>query len=316
VPIHPRILEQIDFERKHLPELEKVSPAKGREAIRELARLTDSLADPPPRMARTEDTFVPLPDHRVGVRVYIPRTEVRPVPVVMYFHGGAWIWGDLETHDSVCREIAQRSASALIAVDYRRSPEHRFPEALEDCYAATAWAASPSVAERWGWDPTRIAVAGDSAGGNMAAVVSFLARDRGTPSLAGQVLICPVVGYYPDTPSYRENATGCGLDASSMPSMWGQYLRSSEDGKDPRVAPLLLPDFSRLPPALIVTAEYDILRDEGERFGERLRLAGVPTQVTRYSGMVHGFIDYRGIAESGEQALDEISMWLTRQFAR
>ncbi|MCI4340431.1 MAG: alpha/beta hydrolase [Thermoplasmata archaeon] len=257
-----------------------------------------------------------LPDHRVPVRVYLPTNGEAPFPVVVYFHGGGWVFGDVDTHDSVCREIANRSECAVVSVGYRRAPEHKFPDPLEDCYGAVQWVADLGTAARLQTDPGRIAVAGDSAGGNMAAVVCLLARERGGPTISGQVLICPVTAHDPDTPSYRENATGFGFEVSFMPWMWAQYLRGPEDASDPHVAPVRARDLSHLPSALVVTAECDLLRDEGEEYGERLRAAGVAAQVTRYPGMPHGFIDYRGLVDEGWDALDEIGEWLRRLFGR
>ncbi|MCI4360586.1 MAG: alpha/beta hydrolase, partial [Thermoplasmata archaeon] len=257
-----------------------------------------------------------LPDHRVPVRVYLPTTGEPPFPVVVYYHGGGWVFGDLDTHDSLCREIGNRSACAVVSVGYRRSPEHKYPEPLEDCYGAVQWVADPGTAVRLQIDPGKIAVAGDSVGGNMAAVVCLLARERQGPAISAQVLICPVTAHEPDTPSYRENATGYGLEGSFMPWMWTQYLRGPEDAADPHVAPLRARDLGHLPPALGITAEYDLLRDEGEEYGERLRAAGVSAQVTRYPRMPHGFLDYRGLVDEAWDALDEIGAMLRGVFGR
>jgi acetyl esterase len=199
-------------------------------------------------------------------------------------------------------------------VAYPLSPEHRFPAALEDCYQVLTRLADPEVSRRWNLASDRIALAGDSAGGNMSAVLCVLARDRRGPRPRSQILIYPVADYFPDTPSYRENATGFGLEASFMPWMWAQYLRSPEDGRDPRVAPLRTPDLGALPPATVITAEFDLLRDEGERYAERLRDAGGSAVATRYLGMVHGFLDYRGLVREGWDAIDEVASALRRSF--
>ncbi len=170
------------------------------------------------------------------------------------------------------------------------------------------------MASRFDLRPDRIAIGGDSAGGNMAGVLPVLCRQRQGPALAGQILICPVTAYLGGTASYSSNATGFGLDASFMPWMWGQYLSSPQEGQDYRVALLRTPDLTHRPPALVITAEYDLLRDDGEQLAERLREARVPVLATRYSGMVHGFLDYRGLVQEGWDAIDEVARTLRRWF--
>lgn len=310
------IRAQIAHESDAYPDLTTLPPEEGRKVVRQMARETDGYAGPVPSVSQLKTTSFGPSGQRVPVRVYSPKDGESPFPVIAYFHGGGWVFGDLDTHDSVCREIANRSECVVASVGYRRAPEHRYPTAVEDCYAALQWLSDEAVAARLGTDPSRIAVAGDSVGGNLAAVVSLLARERSGPKLSGQVLICPVTAYYPETPSYTANAKGYGFEGSFMPWMWEQYLRTPEDGKDPHVAPLNESDLAGLPPALVITAEYDLLRDEGEAYARGLRDAGVPTQATRYPGMPHGFIDYRGLAEAGWDALDEIGAWARARFVR
>jgi len=314
--LHPDLRAQIDHEGTDFANLLEVPIEEARQTVRKIARETDDLAGEPPAVAMLKTSSFALPDHRVPVRVYLPTNGDEPFPAVLYFHGGGWALGDLDTHDSVCREIANRSYCAVVSVGYRRSPEHKFPEPLDDCYGALQWVADPATAARLQIDPDRIAVAGDSVGGNMAAVVCVLSRDRGGPKISAQVLICPVTAYEPDTPSYREFAEGFGLSVSFMPWMWTQYLRGPEDAADPHVVPLRARDLARLPTALVITAECDILRDEGEEYGERLRAAGTQAQVTRYPRMPHGFLDYRGLVDEGWDALDEIGAMLRKTFGR
>jgi acetyl esterase len=312
VPLHPKLRERIDYEAASFPDLTGLTVPEGRQIVRAMAAETDRLAGPAPSLERVTDRLIGQPQDRLRIRLYFPHRADSPAPVLVYLHGGGWVFGDLETHDSLCREIAARSGTVVGSVDYRRSPEHKFPAALEDGYTALEWLTEPDTCREFNLDRDRIAVAGDSAGGNMAAVLSVLTRDRQGPPLVGQILICPVTAYFPDTPSYTTNATGFGLDATFMPWMWEQYLASPKQGDDSRVAPLRTPDLARVAPALVITAEYDLLRDEGERLAERLREAGVPTQVTRYNGMIHGFLDYRGIVQEGWDAINEIARTLRR----
>ena len=310
VPLHPKVRERIDYEATAFPDLTRVPIKEGRRIVREMSAQTDRLAAAPAPLERVEDHSVQAPEHRVGVRLYFPKGTESPSPVTVYLHGGGWVFSDLETHDAICREIATRSRAVVAAVDYGRSPEQKFPGALEDAYAALRWLADPATAKRFDLRADRIAIGGDSAGGNMSAVLAVTTRDRRGPPLVGQVLICPVTAYYPNTPSYTANGTGFGFEAAFMPWMWDQYLSSPRQGRDHRVAPLGTPDLSHLAPALVLTAEYDLLRDEGEQYAERLRQAGIPVQCTQYHGMVHGFLDYRGIAQEGWDAIIEIAKTL------
>lgn len=312
--LQPKLRERLDYEAASFPDLTSLPIPEGRQIVRSMSAETDRLAAPPPSLERVENRSIGPPDGRFGIRLYFPKGRASPSPVLAYLHGGGWVFGDLDTHDSLCREIAARSRIVVASVDYRRSPEHKFPAALDDGYAALEWLVGSEARGPFDLAIDGIAVGGDSAGGNMAAVLSVLARNRRGPSIAGQILICPVTAYFPGTPSYAANASGFGLDASFMPWMWAQYLSSPRQGEDPRVAPLRTPELSHVAPALVITAEYDLLRDEGEAFAERLRQAGVPTQATRYEGMIHGFLDYRGIVQEGWDAIDEIARTLRRWF--
>lgn len=315
VPLDPKLRERIDYELATYPLSGTPSIPDGRRIEKVLAAETDRLAGAPPPLERVEDHSVPLPGRHLPIRFYYPRGLASTAPVFLFLHGGGWVFGSIETHDTQCREIAARSGVVVAALEYRLAPEHKFPDAVEDSYGTLRWLADPSVAERFGLRPDAIAVGGTSAGGNLAAVAAILARDGGGPRLSGQALIYPVTAHDPDTPSYRENAHGYGLEVEFMPWMWAQYLSAPEQGQDPRVAPLRTPDLQGVAPALVITAEYDLLRDEAEQFADRLREAGVPTRSTRYLGMVHGFIDYRGLCHEGWDALDEIAGCL-RQWVR
>jgi acetyl esterase len=208
--------------------------------------------------------------------------------VLVYFHGGGWVVGTLDTHDTCCRALAVGAGCAVVSVDYRLAPEHKFPAAAEDAYAATCWVAEKG--ESLGVDPARIAVGGDSAGGNLATVVCLMARDRRGPELCHQLLVYPVTNYSFDTPSYRENADGYYLTHEKMVYFWNQYLPDEASGRNPYASPLQAPDLGDLPPALIITAGYDPLRDEGEAYANRLRSAGVTVRLSCYESMIHGFL--------------------------
>ena len=306
----PALKERLADEALRFPNLLDLSVPEARKVVREMVRETDRLAGAPAAVSQLRNTSFSSEGHRVPVRVYTPVNGTRPLPVVLYFHGGGWVYGDLDTHDSVCREIADRSHCLVAAVAYRRSPESKFPAAVEDAFAALRWVNEPDTIARLEIDPTRVVVAGDSAGGTIATAVALRAKAAGGPMLAGQILICPVIDREPSTPSYQENAVGTGLEPAFLHWMWEQYLARPEDGNDPLAVPARATDLRGLPPALILTAECDVLRDEAERYADRLAEAEVKVQSTRYAGMVHGFIDYRGIVEEGWSALEEIGAWL------
>jgi acetyl esterase/lipase len=312
VPLHPRLRERIDYEAANFPDLLQLTVSEGREVDRAIYKDLERLTPAPPALDRVENHSIPLPAHRLGMRLYFPKEALAPSPVLLFLHGGGWVFGDLDTCDSLCREISAQSRTVVASVDYRRSPEVKFPSAIEDGYAALQWLADPATARRFDLRPDEIVVGGSSAGGNMAAVLAVMTRDQAGPPLAGQVLIYPVTGYFPETLSYTENATGFGFDASFMPWMWEQYLASPKQGHDPRVAPLLTSNLAHVAPALVLTAEYDLLRDEGEQYAARLDQAGVPTQMTRYNGMIHGFLDYRGIVPEGWSGIEEVARTVRR----
>ena len=249
-----------------------------------------------------EDREVPGPAGPIPARLYRPAGH-GPLPLLVYFHGGGWVLGGLASHDTVCRSLANGAGCAVLAIDYRLAPEHRFPAAVDDCYAATVWAAANAAA--LGCDAKRIAVGGDSAGGNLAAVISQIARDRETPALRFQLLVYPATDAGYDTASYRENATGYFLELEDMHWFYNHYLDSVADGSDPRASPLRARDLGGLPPALVITAEFDPLRDEGEAYAGRLREAGVPVTLHRYDGMIHGFFSMGPLLDQGKQAVAE-----------
>jgi acetyl esterase len=234
--------------------------------------------------------------------------------LLVYFHGGGWVLGGIETHDGVCRELANAAGCVVVSVDYRLAPEHKFPAAVEDCYAATQWAAAH--AGDLGADARRLAVGGDSAGGNLAAVVSQMAPDRGGPPIVFELLVYPVTTAAFDTPSYRDNAEGYLLTAGDMRWFWNHYLNGPADADNPYASPLRATRLAGLPPALVITAEFDPLRDEGEQYAQRLEEAGVPTRLIRYDGMIHGFFGMSHMMDKAKAAVREAGANLRLAFSR
>jgi acetyl esterase len=299
--LHPEVRALLEImDAQGAPPLETLDPVEARSSRLEPMK---ALGGEPDALARVEDLYIPGPGGDVPVRVYSSeRGGLRPA--LVYFHGGGFVFGNLDTHDAVCRAIAKESGAVVISVDYRLAPEHKFPAAVDDCYAATVWVAAN--AERLGIDPSHIVVGGDSAGGNLATVVAMRCRDAGGPTLALQLLLYPVTDMSSlETVSHRECGEGYFLTRAAMDWFTGHYVGSAELARHPEVSPLLVTDLSGLPPALVITAEFDPLRDEGEAYGQRLQQAGVPVTISRYDGMIHGFISMRGMLSVGRQAIQE-----------
>jgi len=241
----------------------------------------------------------------IPARSYRPKDAgARPRPALVFFHGGGWVLGNLDTIDGLCRRLANASGCVVVSVDYRLSPEAKFPAALEDCHAAARIVAAE--AGSLGIDPERVAVGGDSAGGNLAAAVAILARDRRELDLAFQLLIYPIADFAFDTPSYLANAEGFGLTREMMAWYWDQYLARPEDGASPLASPLRAAELAGLPPAMVVTAEYDVLRDEGEAYAARLRDAGVAVGLRRYPGQIHGFLQLADTFPTAREAIADV----------
>ena len=297
MPLHPKCKEFLDqLAAAGMPALGTLPVAETREAFKGVA----AFGGPPESLARVEERSIPGPGGKILLRIYTPEGR-GALPVVVYFHGGGWVIGTFETHDGVCRHLAKQSQAVVVSVDYRLAPEHKFPAAAEDCYAATCWVADNAAA--LGADAKRLLVGGDSAGGNLAAVVSLMARDRGKPKIAFQMLIYPVTNHAYDTPSYRDNADGYLLTRDAMVWFWNHYLSGESDGANPYASPLRAASLAGLPSAMVVTAELDPLRDEGEAYAEKLRQAGVPVKLKRYDGLIHGFFSMTGVFEQAKQAV-------------
>ena len=295
--LHPKCKEFLDqLAAAGMPELGTLPVAETREAFKGVA----AFGGPPESLARVEERSIPGPAGKIVLRVYTPEGR-GTLPVLVYFHGGGWVIGTFETHDGVCHHLAKQSQAVVVSVDYRLAPEHKFPAAAEDCYAATCWVAGNAAT--LGADAKRLAVGGDSAGGNLAAVVSLMARDRGKPKIAFQLLVYPVTDHAYDTPSYRDNADGYLLTRNAMVWFWNHYLGGESDSANPYASPLRAASFAGLPPAMVVTAELDPLRDEGEAYAEKLRQAGIPVKHKRYDGLIHGFFSMTGVFEQAKQAV-------------
>jgi len=263
-------------------------------------------------VAAVENREIPGPHCPIPVRIYTPKGP-GPFPILLYFHGGGWVVCSIETHDAWSRHITNKIGCVVVSVDYRQAPEHKFPAAVDDCYAATHWVATHAAL--CNGDGGRIAVAGDSAGGTLATVVCLLARDQGGPPLVYQVLITPATDYYNlASPSYRDNAIGYGMDTADVVWLMDFYLPRGVDRDDPRAFPLRAKDLSGLPPALVMTAQYDSLRDDGDLYASRLQESGVPVTWSRYEGMIHNFPLAYAVLDRGEQAVNEMADALRSAF--
>jgi acetyl esterase len=258
---------------------------------------------------------VPGPADDIAVRRYRPlgSAPVDQLPLLVWFHGGGWTIGSVEGSDGTCRSLANRSGAAVVSVEYRLAPEHTFPAAVDDCWAATTWIAEHGA--EWGLDPSRLAVGGDSAGGNLATIVASMARDAGGPPIALQVLVYPATDLRMNQPSIKENGQDYLLTEDDMHWFLDHYgVGRVVDATDWRISPALADTLERLPPAYVVTAEYDPLRDDGQDYVEALRRAGVDAALAHYDGMIHGFFGMLGQIDDAETAHDDVAAALRRAF--
>jgi acetyl esterase len=309
MPLDPEAQALVDAMAKlNLKPFEDSTP----EEARELMRSRTAGLGPVAEVAAVSEHRVPVAGGEISVRLYSPG-GAGPHPALVFYHGGGWVIGDLYTHDGLCRALTNAAGCIVASVDYRLAPESKYPVAAEDSYAALGWVAANAA--RLGIDSRRVAVGGDSAGGNLAAVVALMARDRKGPALVCQALIYPVTDHALDTPSYHENATGYVLTREGMRWFWNHYLARDEQGREPFASPLRAPSLAGLPPALVITAACDPLRDEGEAYAARLRDAGVPVTLTRYDGMFHGFMRLTRFLDKARAAVDEMAGTLRKAFA-
>jgi acetyl esterase len=301
MPVDPQIADLLEFlAAAGAQPMHEGTPEQAREAFRKLAveaRPAESVVD----VGCVEDRVVPGPAGDLRARVYRPGTD-EPAPTVVLFHGGGWVIGDLDTHDNMARSLCRACDAVVVSVEYRLAPEAPFPAAVEDAVAATRWAAE-HLAELGGSDT--LAVAGDSAGGNLAAVVAQELRDSGGPALAAQLLVYPATDVRGDYASRTENGMGYFLDLPTMDWFMRHYAADPALHGDPRLSPLQAGSLAGLPPAVVVTAEYDPLRDEGEAYAAALQAAGVPVDLRRFDGMIHGFIDMGPHSVGAQKAVDE-----------
>jgi acetyl esterase len=276
-----------------LPQLPTLTPVEARGRPNPLEAAPEAVGSV---TART----IPGPAGRIAVRIYRPKDALRAA--LVYFHGGGWVLGSLESADATCRAVTNRSRCVVISIDYRLAPENKFPAAVDDAYAATRWVADNAADLRI--DTARLAVGGASAGGNLAAAVSLVARERGGPKIAFQLLTVPVTELSSKAESHREFAEGYGLSAADMTWFGLHYVRTPADADDPR-ASVLRADLRDLPPAFVITAECDPLRDDGEAYAEKLRKLGIAARHKRYAGMFHGFMSFPGVLPEAAEAFED-----------
>ena len=308
MPLHPKVQALLTAQRlSGAPPLHTLSPERARADMRaQMPAVSGELVE----IARVSDRAIPTPTGLVPVRLYTPPGRA-PFIGIVYFHGGGFVVGDLETHDPLCRQIAVRLQAVVCAVDYRLAPEHPFPAAPDDALAAARW--FMARAAELGADPARLFVMGDSAGGTLATVTAIALRDQVSPRLRGQVLIYPITDHVDaGTGSYTEFAEGYGLTREGMRWFMRHYVSHPGHAIDPRLCPLRAPNLRNLPPAFVLTAEYDVLRDEGERYAHRLREDGVEVAAERADGLHHGFIRLFGILEESGQWIDRVRAWTER----
>jgi acetyl esterase len=311
MPLDPKIAALLKFmEAQGAPPLSSMTIEEVRAQTELMTRMNPA---PRKQVASISDRAISTPHGPLGVRIYRPYGE-GVFPLLLFFHGGGFITGSLNTHDPLCRELCAGARAVVVAVDYRLAPENRFPAAVDDSLFATRWVAEH--ASELEADSKRIAVAGDSAGGNLSAVIAMRIRDESGPRLCGQVLLYPVTDLADiDTPSRREmGPKNYFMGAEDMTWMTNQYIRNESDLANPWCSPRRATKFGGLPPALVITAEYDPLRDEGEMYAQSLAASGVAATATCYKGMTHAFLSFPGIDQTDE-VVREVCAWLLNAYS-
>jgi acetyl esterase len=284
-----------------IPRVETLPIPAGRALLRDQSAIVSG-AQP---VGETRDLSVPGPDGLdLPARLYVPRGTVGPSPLLLFVHGGGWVYGDLESHDGVCRFLTEQSGVRVLAVDYRKAPEHRYPAALDDCFAAYSWLCDHAA--DLGADTSRVAIGGDSAGGNLAIAVCLRARERGLPKPVAQMLVYPATDFSQRLPSRGMFGQGFYLSKEFMDRCEAAYVPPGADTTDPLLSPLQAKDLSGLPPAYVVTAGFDPLRDEGEAFARRIADDGGVVELKRHAGLIHGFFNMVGVSGSARSAVGEV----------
>ncbi|MGE3678581.1 MAG: alpha/beta hydrolase [Burkholderiales bacterium] len=312
--LHPQVAALLErAAQSPLPPYYTVPPHVARRIYRDTRA---AVSPAPPEVAEAKLMVIPGPASPIALRAYRPAGAApqEVLPALVYFHGGGWVIGDIDTHDVVCRQLANGARCALFSVDYRKAPEHRFPGAVEDCIAAVRHVAANAAALQV--DAARIAVGGDSAGGNLAAVVALDARDAGGPALMLQMLVYPATDQRMGHPSIERNGDGYLLTKAAMQYFGSHYLPDAKDKLDWRASPLLAPSLAGVAPAYVVTAGFDPLVDEGRAYAERLAKEGVEVAYLDYPDMVHGFLLMGGVLDTARQAVDDCCARLRAAFAR
>ncbi|MGA8379990.1 MAG: alpha/beta hydrolase [Stellaceae bacterium] len=309
--LHPQIVQVLDaMARAELKPIEAMTPTEARAQMEATAR--SRKAEPLP-VARSEERTIPGPGGQIRLRLYSPNAAA-PVPAIVYYHGGGHVIGSLDTHDLIARNLCAGAEALVASVDYRMGPEHKFPAAVDDAFAALAWVHANAAS--LGADPGRLGVHGDSAGANLAAVVALLARDAGGPMLRLQSLVYPVADYTLSGASYGKYAQGYGvLTRDAMVWFRGHYLRRPEDAADWRASPLKASRLAGVAPAVIITAECDVLHDEGDGYAAALRQAGVAVEYREYAGMIHGFLGMVPVVDDALNAQRQVWAAFRRAFA-
>lgn len=310
--IHPQVQALLQLlKERQVPSLHTVEPKEARRLYKERAELTQP---PKPVLKNVRDFSFDGPHGPIGLRLYRPDNAPndQKLPLLMYYHGGGWVIGDLDTHDTFCRQLAIKADCAVLSVDYRMGPEHRFPCAVDDCIAATQFAFHAN--ELLGIDPERVAVGGDSAGGNLAAVVALHARDHALFKLVFQLLIYPATDMRMGHDSHQRNGQDYVLTADMMKYFHDHYMVDTQNDHDWHASPAMHPDHSDLPPALVITAGYDPLVDEGLEYAQKLSLAGNDCSLICFQRQIHGFILMGGVINESNQAVDICASTLKNVF--
>lgn len=311
MPLHPQVVASMKkMAELGLPQTHEVTPEQARQNSTIVRNATADMIELEP-VGSIEERTIPGPAGEIPIRIYRPN-EIGVRPLIMLYHGGGWVVGDLESEDAACRGLCNRVGAVVVSVDYRLAPETAYPGAIDDCYAATVW--TTDHADELGIDPTCVATSGTSAGGNLSGAIAMMARDRGGPAIAHQVLFCPVIDADFDRSSYLANANDYGLTRDNMIWFWDHYTGSGNDRFQPYASLIRANDLSGLPDATVIAAEYDPLVDEAVAYGEALQAAGVKTRCTVYDGMIHGFNGRVGMYDAAKEALDEAAAGIRESF--